>query len=383
MENFNVNLNGSPNGSSTGSSEISHEALLELCVVGTVLTDKPIRFQFMEERLPSIWRPGQGVTITQAGENRFHFQFYHEWDLERVLQNGLWTFDGFLLVFKKLEIGEAISEVVFNEVEVWAQVFNLPHGYMNKYVGMLMGCHIGRFVHFDESNFYGPWQVYMRIRVALNIAEPLKRSMVFEKEDGTAVHVSFKYERLGVFCYICGIMGHTDAFCPRRLEPGYVDGTRGWGHFLNAGGRNVGGNVTVNKWLRGGRVAARGGRTGGRAGSDGINDPQEHHNNVVVMAQSSEHALFERVRILRGGGFTFHRMVTNIIGHNGGGEGQWVPFELTATNIANQITIMQLVNGMGVPNTRSNNSNNSGVTVTAGGIIAGSQQGAAVLTENE
>lgn len=156
MENFNVNLNNSPNGSSTGSSELSHEAMLELCLVGTVLTDTPVRFQFMEERLHSIWCPGQRVTITQAGENRFHFQFYHEWDVERVLQNGPWTFDGFLLVLKKLEIGEAIADVQFNEAEVWVQVFNLPHGYMNEYVGMLIGCHIGRFVKYDESNYYGP-----------------------------------------------------------------------------------------------------------------------------------------------------------------------------------------------------------------------------------
>jgi hypothetical protein len=378
MENFNVNINDSPNGSSTGSSELSHEALLELCVVGTVLTDKPVRFQFMEERLPSIWRPGQGVTITQAGENRFHFQFYHEWDLERVLQNGPWTFEGFLLVLKKLEIGEAISEVAFNEAEVWVQVFNLPHGYMNEYVGMLLGCHIGRFVKYDESNYYGPWRMYMRIRVALNIAEPLKRSMVFEKEDGTAVNVSFKYERIGVFCYICGLLGHTDSFCPKRLEPGFVDGVQGWGRFLNAGGRTVGGNVTVNKWLRGGRMAARGGRNAGRGGSDGLNglnNLNENNSNVVVMAQSSEHTLFGRVRVLRGGGFTFHRMVTNFIGQTGGGGGQWIPFELNSTNIANQITIMRLVNGMG--------SNNGGSNVGADihvGTNAGSQQSEVLLT---
>jgi hypothetical protein len=58
MENFNININGSPNDSSTGSSELTHEALLELCVVGTLLTDRPVRFQYMEDRLSSVWRPG-------------------------------------------------------------------------------------------------------------------------------------------------------------------------------------------------------------------------------------------------------------------------------------------------------------------------------------
>jgi hypothetical protein len=49
--------------------------------------------------------------------------------MERILQNGLWTFEGFLLVLKKLSIGEAIADVSLDEVEVWVQVFNLPHGH--------------------------------------------------------------------------------------------------------------------------------------------------------------------------------------------------------------------------------------------------------------
>lgn len=44
MENFNVDINDSPNASSAGSSDFSQEALLELCVVGKLLTDKPVRF---------------------------------------------------------------------------------------------------------------------------------------------------------------------------------------------------------------------------------------------------------------------------------------------------------------------------------------------------
>jgi hypothetical protein len=239
--------------------------------------------------------------------------------------------------------------------------FSTCHTVMTEYVGMLLGCHIGRFVKYDDSNYYGPWRMYMRMRAALNVNEPLKRSMVFEKEDGAAVVVYFKYEKIGIFCYICGIMGHTDNFCPKRLEPGYVDDVKGWGKFLtNVGGCNVSGGVTVNRWLRGGRMAGRGGRDGGRGVSGGgRGEVDADPTNVLITSQSSEHALFGRVRVLRGGGFTFHRMVTTIIGHNGGGEGQWVPFELNETNIANQRTIMRLVNGMNAGNARNVNEGNS------------------------
>lgn len=356
MENFNVNFNGSNDDSSDGSSEVTQEALLELCLVGTLLTDKPVRFLIMQDRLSSLWRPGQGVTISQVEENKFLFQFYHEWDMERVLQGGPWTFDGYLLILKKVVIGEAPAETVLNEAEIWVQVFNLPFGFMHESMGMLVGSHIGRYIRYDENNYYGPWRMYMRIRVAMNVNEPLKRSMVFEREDGSAVNILFKYEKLGVFCYCCGILGHTDNFCPKRLEPGFVDGEKGWGKFLQPGNSSLGGGVSVNKWLRGGRMQGRGGRDGGRSGADsgrggsGNNAGRSVNAggplNVEVMGQSSDHSLFGRVRILRGRGFTFHKLVTSVIGHNGGGEGRWIPFEMTETNIANQRAIMSLVNGL-------------------------------------
>jgi len=220
---------------------------------------------------------------------------------------------------------------------------------MHEDLAYLVGCHMGCYVSYDINNYYGPWRMYMRIRVALNVNEPLKRCMVFEKEDGIDVNLSFKYEKLGVFCYCCGILGHTDQYCPKRQEPGFVDGVKLWGKFLNPSNRSVGGGVTVNKWLRGGRMDGRGGRTdGGRdsGNSNGVADANDGPFNVVVMGPSSEHSLFGRVNIIRGRGFTFHRLVTSVIGPNGGGEGQWVRFNLNNKNIQNQVTIRRLVNGM-------------------------------------
>jgi len=112
-------------------------------------------------------------------------------------------------------------------------------------------------------------------------------------------------------------MGNTNIFCPKRLESGYVVGVKGWGNFVTTGGCTVGEGVTVNKWLRGGRVPMYGGRAIPR-GTNAGNNLDENINNVVIMPQSSEHALFGCValfgffRILHGGGFTFYRMVTNI-----------------------------------------------------------------------
>lgn len=47
----------------------------------------------------------------------------------------------------------------------------------------------------------------------------------------------FKYERLGVFYFLCGFLGHSDKFCDQRFTRGVDDGTRLWGVELQADSR--------------------------------------------------------------------------------------------------------------------------------------------------
>lgn len=39
--------------------------------------------------------------------------------------------------------------------------------------------------------------------------------------------VYFKYEKVENFCFVCVVLGHTKAFYPKKVEPGYVEGLRG------------------------------------------------------------------------------------------------------------------------------------------------------------
>jgi hypothetical protein len=48
------------------------------------------------------------------------------------------------------------------------------------------------------------------------------------------VKVIFKYEELGNFCFVCGIIGHTEHSCSKKHEPGYVEYEKKWGNFIRA-----------------------------------------------------------------------------------------------------------------------------------------------------
>ncbi|CAN1744883.1 hypothetical protein LINPERHAP1_LOCUS2262 [Linum perenne] len=57
----------------------------------------------------------------------------------------------------------------------------------------------------------------MRIRVKLDVRRSLKREKVIRKPS-KELKVTFKYERLPTFCYICGRIGHIDRFCEVRFR---------------------------------------------------------------------------------------------------------------------------------------------------------------------
>ena len=84
---------------------------------------------------------------------------------------------------------------------------------MSTTVGKQIGNFIGSFMDYDANNDVAVWREYMRIRVRIDVRLLLKKWKKIRTAGRDWSIVNFKYERLGVFCFICGVMGHTDGFC--------------------------------------------------------------------------------------------------------------------------------------------------------------------------
>lgn len=62
--------------------------------MGIFLIDKKINFMAMQETLSSIWRPVKGVFMEEtSSKNMFLFKFFHDPDVQHVLDDGPWTFN--------------------------------------------------------------------------------------------------------------------------------------------------------------------------------------------------------------------------------------------------------------------------------------------------
>lgn len=89
----------------------------------------------------------------------------------------------------------------------------------------------------------------MRIRIRLDVRKPIKRKKKITKRDGSEFVVTCKYERLGEFCFICGMVTHTDRFCRVIGANGEVGGEKEWGSWLSAPPRRVASQMQ-SRWLR-------------------------------------------------------------------------------------------------------------------------------------
>ncbi|XP_060963951.1 uncharacterized protein LOC133033270 [Cannabis sativa] len=173
-----------------------------------------------ENMMAFLWQPGMGMYVKELNPNLFLFQFYHEVDIQRVIDGSPWTYDRKPFIFTRLKEGDNPRLVKINHVDMWVQLHDLQTGNMTLSVVTALENFIGTFLESDPNNFLGVWRDCLRIRVRINVEKPIKRRMKISIDDSSWYWVNFKYERLPTFCFICGIIGHTERFCPRLfLKP--------------------------------------------------------------------------------------------------------------------------------------------------------------------
>jgi 14-3-3 protein epsilon len=240
---------------------------LRWCLIGRFLCERAIHFNSMKVRMADLWKPVKGVTIKEAPSGKFLFHFAHPLDMEAVLNGGPWSFDNNMLILERVQLGMQIEHIPLHSVNMWVQVHDLPMGLMKERNGIRMANYIGSFLEYDKNNNSTFWRQYMRIRVKIDVRRPLKKDTKVMNKEGEWCTVKFKYEKLGIFCFVCGIMGHGENKCEVRFSMEHDNGVREWSAEIRADSRRPGGRL-ASRWLReekGGRSESDGGGAAGLA----------------------------------------------------------------------------------------------------------------------
>lgn len=182
-------------------------------------------------------------------QNMFLFKFFHDLDVQRVLNDGPWTFNQQVLLLKKLEGDDQLQNIRLSDLFIWIQVYDLPIGFNSEIIHKSIGNYVGKFLEFDPKNFQGLWRNYLRIKVAIDVRRPLRSKMRIKKSGGEWIWINFMYERMPSFCFYCGKIGHTDKLCETMFDNQQGQKERKYDSSLRASIRKQSGGMG-NQWLR-------------------------------------------------------------------------------------------------------------------------------------
>ena len=85
--------------------------------------------------------------------------------------------------------------------------------YQTKSVGWSIGATLGEVEKVDANEKGFCLGKFKRVRVLMDISIPLCRGQKVRLGEHGLKWVEFKYERLSIFCYLCGRIDHDERDC--------------------------------------------------------------------------------------------------------------------------------------------------------------------------
>ena len=182
-------------------------------LIGKFLTCKPFNKRAAYNTLKKVWGLHNGIQIMEVGPNLFQFKFHTEFDMERVLKGGPWSFDNQALMLRRWQKVMIAKNVKFESVSLWFQIWGAPFDMVSPKVVAEVGRRLGVVEEVERRQKQEHQNLFMRVKVALQIAKPIQRGGFIVGSEGGCTWVTYRYERLPMFCHYCGLLGHDVRHC--------------------------------------------------------------------------------------------------------------------------------------------------------------------------
>jgi hypothetical protein len=171
--------------------EIVPASTVEWALVGKVLSPSPVHVNTVRSAMKPAWGNPVGLKLRAIGEkadNLFVAEFGCGADLERVLGGSPWMGGRYAVLLQQYDEKLISSEIVFDRMELWVRILNLPLGWMNQTRGSRAMGLLSRVVKMDVDPDGKASGAYLRARVAIEIDKPVRRGCRLLRHTGCAEH---------------------------------------------------------------------------------------------------------------------------------------------------------------------------------------------------
>ena len=184
-----------------------------LSLVGKFLKCKPYNKRAALSTLRRVWGLDSELQIVEVDASLFQFKFKTKFRLARILKDGPWSFDNQMLLLKRWQRGMSTANVILDHASLWVQIWGAPFDMVSPRVTVEIDGRIGAVEEVEKRRSNDSLSLFMRVRVSVFVSKPLRRGCFVSNFNGNRTWSSFKYERLGMFCYFCGFVGHDLKHC--------------------------------------------------------------------------------------------------------------------------------------------------------------------------
>ncbi|KAI4991098.1 hypothetical protein ZWY2020_039469 [Hordeum vulgare] len=137
--------------------------------VGKVCSPKPMIMNAVEKAMQRAWSLHKEAKFRELGSNTFVVHFGNEGDWKHAMHNGPWQYDFNVLIQKEYEGNRRPSEIVFDKVDIWVRVDDLPPGKRTEAFGKALGNWLGEIVRVDTNSDGFVRGQYLRVRAKISV----------------------------------------------------------------------------------------------------------------------------------------------------------------------------------------------------------------------
>ncbi|KAK1650817.1 hypothetical protein QYE76_068622 [Lolium multiflorum] len=183
-------------------------------LLGKVLSPGVTHIQTIRAAMRPAWGNPRGLRIRSGGDNVFVAVFANKADRDRAQAGTPWMVGNrhAPVLLQDYDPRLRPSDVRFDSMAIWVRVLNLPFEWMNDRKGLKIARLIDKKCSVDVDEFGEASGTFLRAKVAIPIAEPLRRWVTIRR-DNEDVRFDLQYEKLPFYCFSCGLIGHGELEC--------------------------------------------------------------------------------------------------------------------------------------------------------------------------
>lgn len=196
--------------------------MVEWALVGKVLSPTAVHVNTVRAAMKPAWGNPVGLKFCAIGEksdNLFVAEFGSSVDMERALAGTPWMVGRHAVILKEYDEKLSASEIVFDRMELWVRILNLPLGWMNQQRGARAMNLIGQVVKMDVDSDGKASGAFLHARIAIELDKPIRRGVMLRmSRNEDPWWFQAQYEKLPYYCFACGVMGHSEVECLHPVE---------------------------------------------------------------------------------------------------------------------------------------------------------------------